>query len=128
MNKLDLFKYRNNIASYVKSFHTKRNVVNLNIHNSVQHEMIKARICYLLKAEGKEFFTEVPLQASARKECKADILVLDEGRIIEVMVSETLEQVQHKTLKYPKFLEIIAVTDWSDLVEGSYKLIRGKEV
>ena len=128
MNKLDLFKFRNQIASYVKSFHVKRNVINLNVHNSWQHELVKTRICYHLKKEGKHFITEVPLQSNMKKDCYADILVLDTAQIIEVMVSETLEQVKFKTRKYPKNLEILAVNDWSDYFEGRYEVIRIKEI
>ena len=127
VNKLELFKYRNQVASYVRGYHFRRNVVNLNVHNSWQHEMTKTRICYLLKAEGKEFITEVPL-LSKSKTYYADILVLDTAQVIEICVSETLEQVTHKTSKYPKMLEIIAIRDHTEYVNGTYKLIRNKEL
>lgn len=124
MNQEALMRYRNEIASYVKSFHIKRNVINLNVHNSPEHEMIKSRICYELKKENKHFFTEVPLRSRYKKEIYADILVLDTAQIIEVMVSETLEQVRYKTDKYPTKFTIIAVTDWEQVFNGSYTLIR----
>ena len=128
MNKLELWKFRNEVASQVKSFHIKRNVINLNTHNSWRHEEIKSRICYLLKQQDKHFYTEVPMMSNYGKNLYADILVLDDGMIIEIMVSETLEQVKHKTQKYPRYLDIIAVTDWSEYFEGKYTLIRGKEI
>lgn len=128
MNKLELLKYRNDVARQVKSFHIKRNVVNLNTHNSWQHEMIKSRICYLLKQQDKHFYTEVPMISNYGKNLYADILILDDGMIIEIMVSETLEEVKHKTEKYPRNLDIIAIRDWSEYFEGTYSLIRTKEI
>ena len=126
MNKLELFKYRNDVARQVRSFHIKRNVINLNVHNSWRHEEIKSRICYLLKQQNKHFYTEVPMLSNYGKDLYADILVLDDGVIIEVMVSETLEKVRYKTEKYPTNLEIVAVNDWEDYFNGSFKLIRRK--
>ncbi len=68
------------------------------------------------------------MQSNHGKNLYADILILDDGMIIEVMVSETLEQVKYKTQKYPRNLDIIAVTDWSEYFEGKYTLIRVKEI
>lgn len=128
VNKLDLFKYRNQIASYVKSYHIKHNAVNLNVHNSIEHERIKFEICYRLKSEGQHFITEAPMSGSANKKIIADLVILDTGQIVEILVSETLEQVKKKVEKYPRMLEIVAVTDSEQYFSGNYKLIREKEV
>ncbi len=127
MNTLELMTYRNHVASYVKSFHIKRNVINLNVHSSWEHELIKCRICYLLKSKGQHFFTEVPLR-SGKHNAQADILILDTAQIIEILVSETLQQVKKKIEHYPTFLEILAVEDSEAFFEGKEKLIREKVI
>ncbi len=128
MNKIDLLKYRNQVASYVRSFHIKRNVVNINAHNSIEHEKIKFEICYRLKSEGQHFFTEAPICGSGNKKGYADIVILDTGTIIEILVSETEEQVKKKVEKYPRMMEIVSVTDSEQYFSGNYKLIREKEI
>ncbi len=125
MNQENLHKYRNKIEiAVVKRLSIKRNVVNLNTHNSWQHEMIKTRICYELQKLGKHFITEAPLSFKGREGTKADILVLDDAQAIEVMVSETEQQLQYKSSKYPACLEVIGVRDWEDAFVGKYLLIK----
>ncbi len=126
MNQDQLNRYRNNIISYVKCYPVKRNIVNLNTHNSVEHEQIKFRICYELKKQNIHFVTEAKMHDG--KKGIADILILDKGEVIEICVSETLDEVKEKTEKYPKMVDIISVTDSEQYFEGTYKLIREKEV
>ncbi len=127
MNNLNKLKYRNQVASYVKSFHIKRNIVNLNVHNSWEHELIKCRICFELKKQDVHFVTEAPMESSKRK-CIADILVLDTAQAIEIRVSETLKELKEKTKKFPKILEIVSVTDHEQYFNGEYQVIREKEI
>ncbi len=119
--------FRNQVASQVKTYHCKRNVINLNTHNSWKHELIKCRICYLLKQQNMQFFTEVPLRRN-KHNAIADILVLDTAEVIEIMVSETLKALRKKTEKYPNCLEILGVKSADEYFEGKYKLIRAKEI
>ncbi|KKK75248.1 hypothetical protein LCGC14_2875620 [marine sediment metagenome] len=126
MNQDQLNRYRNNIISYVKCYPVKRNIVNLNTHNSVEHEQIKFRICYELKKQGIHFVTEAKMHDG--KKGIADILILDKGEVIEICVSETLDEVKEKVVKYPSMLEIVAVKDWNEYFSGNYKLIREKEM
>ena len=120
-------RYRNDIISYVKIYPVKRNVINLNTHNSVEHEMTKARICYELQKQGKHYVTEARMN-STKRNCIADILILDTAEIIEILVSETEDEVKEKVEKYPKGLDILSVTDWQDYFEGKHKVVREKEV
>ena len=66
MNQQDLARYRNDIISYVKIYPVKRNVINLNTHNSVEHEMIKSRICYELQKQVKHYVTEARMKSTKR--------------------------------------------------------------
>ena len=124
MNQQELQKQRNDASSFVKNYHTKRNVIYLNTHNSIQHELTKTRICYELQRQGKHFITEAKLDYG--KKGIADILILDTREIIEVMVSETRDQVEYKTKKYPTKYTIIAVNGWEDYFNGNYELIRSE--
>ena len=127
MNQLELQSYRNKIASLCISFHTKQNVVYFNTHNSVQHEMLKARLCFELQKTGVRYITEAPLNGR-KGEGKADILVLDTAEVIEILVSEKVNEVEHKTMKYPEELTILAVSNWEDYFNGSYTTIRSGRV
>ena len=53
-----------------------------------------------------------------------DILVLDTAQLLEIMVSEKLNQLEWKARKYPDFFEVIGVKDWKDYFEGNYILIK----
>ena len=127
MNQIDTMKFRNETASYVKSFHIKRDVVNLNAHNSKKHELIKAEICYELKKANKSFITEAPI-LTGKRTGKADILVLDTAEVIEIMVSESEDELRKKVQKYPSRLTILGVINAMDYFEDNYKTIRPGEL
>ncbi len=127
MNQQDLARYRNDIISYVKIYPVKRNVINLNTHNSWLHESIKCRVCYELQKQGKHYVTEARMN-STKRNCIADILILDTAEVIEILVSETQEEVKEKVIKYPKGLDILSVTDAEQYFNGNYKVVREKEV
>src|SRR3990167_2407302 len=77
MNHQELMKFRNDVMRFVEFNRRKRNCVNLNTHNSWQHEFLKCKICYDLQKCGKQYITEAPLSKNGIKTCQADILVLD---------------------------------------------------
>lgn len=125
MNKIDLMKFRNQIQSQVVTkFSVKRNVINLNTHNSWLHESIKCRIAYELQKLGKHYITEVDVKKINQRQNKIDILNLDDAQGIEVMVSETEDQLVRKVAKCPDCIEIVGVTKWEDLFNGRYKVIK----
>ena len=112
MNQADKMRYRNEIISYVKMYPVKRNIINLNTHNSVEHEMIKSRICFELKKQNVHFVTEAKMIADKNKGLGiADILILDTAQVIEILVSETEQEARVKVAKYPEGLEVVSVTD-----------------
>jgi len=125
MNILEKMKFRNDVARLIGRLSVKRNVVNFNAHNTVEHEMIKARICFELQKLGIHYITEAPFKkANSFQSGQADILVLDKCQVIEIMVSEKLSELEWKIRKFPKELEIIAVTSWQDYFSENYKVIK----
>ncbi len=127
MNQADKMRYRNEIISYVKMYPVKRNIINLNTHNSVEHEMIKSRICFELKKQNVHFVTEAKMIADKNKGLGiADILVLDTAQVIEILVSETEQEARVKVAKYPEILEVVSVTDAESYFNGNYKIIKSK--
>jgi hypothetical protein len=112
-------RFRNNIIVRFVSGMQKRGVVNISTANSLKHELTKTEICYKLKAVGKEYITEAKLQGGGR----TDILVLDDGMCIEILVSEKLNNVEWKCRKYPQGLQIVAVKSTQDYDEEKWKTI-----
>ncbi len=87
MNKKDLTIQRKNI---LKSYHITgcqnyvkrpKNAVYLSAANSWKHECLKAKICWELLKEKKQFITE---GVSNRSGLRHDIICLDDGVIFEV--------------------------------------------
>ena len=78
------------------------NCIRINVANSLEHEITKLRICYDLIKEGKEVFTEAIFDNGSR----ADILVLDDYKIIEVLCSEGEGACLEKSKKYPELFEL----------------------
>ena len=64
----------------------KKNVVFLSTANSLEHELAKTHVCYLLKKLGHEFVTEGECSINKVK-YRRDIVDLDSGIIYEVETS-----------------------------------------
>ena len=74
----------------------------MNTGNTKEHELKKCEVCYELQKQGKDFVTE----AVFNNGCRADILVLDDFKVIEILKSETEEMFWSKTNNYPNGLDI----------------------
>lgn len=83
----------------------QNNNFSVNVHSSLEHEKRKLEEFYRRKKLGHEVMTEVKTKNG---KCRFDLLDLSEGngKIIEVLHSETLEEAKKKVKKYPDFLEI----------------------
>ena len=79
-----------------------RNCIRINVNNSIEHELAKLRVCYELIKSGKEVFTEAIFVNGSR----ADILVLDDHKVIEVLYSESEESCLEKAGKYPVLFDL----------------------
>ena len=86
-----------------------RNCIRINVANSIEHELAKLRICYELIKSGKEVFTEAIFVNGSR----ADILVLDDHRVIEILNSEKEIDCLKKCESDPDLfmLEMVKVND-----------------
>ena len=123
MNQEQLGKLRNDVLRHcIRHLSYKRNVINLNTGNTVQHEQIKFRICYELQKQGIHYITEARMGNKAI----ADILVLDKSQIIEILVSESEDEVKYKVRKYPEGIEIVSVRSWEEYETGHYKIVKQK--
>jgi len=127
MNKQDLETFRNSVLrSIVNTLGVKRNVIIISLANSWQHEMVKARICYELQKQGMHYITEPRVFIKHRKEARPDILILDTAMAVEILVSETEDEVKYKTRNYPDTIQVVSVKAWSDLFDGTYQIIKQK--
>lgn len=105
MNKQELLRKRNDAMReirYSNKVGSHRNCIRINVNNSIEHELAKLRICYELIKGGKEVFTEAVFVNGSR----ADILVLDDFKIIEVLYSEGEDACLRKSRKYPALFEV----------------------
>ena len=112
MNKQELLRKRNDATREIRHSNkvsSHRNCIRINTSNSLEHEIAKLRICYDLIKSGKEVFTEAIFVNGSR----ADILVLDDFKIIEVLYSEDEDGCLEKAKKYPSLfeLEMVKVND-----------------
>jgi len=73
--------------------------------NTDEHELMKYLICRQLCKEGKQFITECYFKNLKR----ADIVCLDDLKVIEILGSETEKQCKEKIKSYPDEFEIIMV-------------------
>ncbi len=110
MNQLDLQTKRNNTARlFRQSSKIHRNFIKLNPSYSKAHEMKKVEICWQLLQEGKSFLTECEFENGKR----ADICVLDNAQVIEIMHSESNESIENKRKAYPLEIKIVRTVDIS---------------
>ena len=105
MNKQDLMRKRNDAMRTIRFTNktgSHRNCIRINVANSLEHEIAKLKICYKLIKNGKEVFTEAIFDNGSR----ADIVVLDDYKIIEVLCSESEDACLEKAKRYPALFEL----------------------
>jgi len=89
----------------------RRNVIYLNTHNSLEHELKKTEVCYFLKKQGIEFYTEAELIGAGR----ADIFVVDIPVAIEIVKTEPPESIIEKSRSYPcRIIPIKTTQPWDE--------------
>ena len=92
------------IRLYVNnSYRLDYNSIRINIHNDILHEIGKLKKAYELIKDGKRILTEVIFKNGTR----ADILVPEDFRVIEILHSESEKEVLEKIKSYPEGLEVI---------------------
>jgi len=98
----NLEKRRRECLRLVRDSNRKLNLLRFHSSESIEHINKKSEICKELEDSGKAFITEAIFKTGER----ADILVLDDFEIIEVVRSETEESLAKKNSLYPKGLKI----------------------
>ncbi len=100
MNKVEIMRHINDVKREYLDFNDGRhsNCIRFSQAESLEHLLKKAEVCYNLGAEGKTFITEAKFK---NNKGRADVFVLDDSRVIEICVSEEINDCKHKAGKYP---------------------------
>ncbi len=93
------------MSTFSKAYRLNRDCVKINAHNTLRHEKRKFEVCWWLKSQGKEFYTEVIFNNNRR----ADIVCPETLTIYEVLASETKEECLKKVRDYPGCFTIVFV-------------------
>ena len=96
---------RNNCLNLVRISNRKINEVRYSESESEDHIAMKRDICTQLILDGKQFITEAIFETGGR----ADILILDDFEVIEIVNTEKEESLINKSKRYPKGLKIKVV-------------------
>jgi len=92
----------NECLNLIRLGNRKINEIRVGNNESSLHRDRKIEICVDLLKQGKSFVTEAIFKDGGR----ADIFVLDDFRVIEVVNSESDESIENKKIKYPKGIRI----------------------
>ena len=88
---------RNECINLVRVSNRKINLIRFGDNEGKKHADMKQQVCELLQSQGKSFITEAIFKTGGR----ADILVLDDFRVIEILDSENIENLENKKKMYP---------------------------
>ena len=95
------------------SYNIKKNVVKINVGNTLFHELAKCKLVYEFVKQGKEVYTECIFKERGR----ADVFIPEDLRVIEVLHSEKEEEALKKVDKYPSTLDILFIST-KDILKG----------
>ncbi len=95
----------NECLNLVRLGNREKNKVRYSEGEGKKHIAIKEAICEKLEKDGHEYITEAIFRTGGR----ADILVLDEFKVIEVAVSESESSLNEKAKHYPKGIKMQVV-------------------
>lgn len=96
---------RNECLGLVRESNRKINVVRGSSSESKAHRDAKFNLCSKLINKGKHFVTEAIFKNGSR----ADILILDDFTVVEILCSETIKEARKKVESYPEGLDIMLV-------------------
>ena len=93
---------RNECLRLVRMSNRRVNKIRIGNNESLEHRAKREEVCAKLLKSGKCFVTEAIFVNGGR----ADILVLDDFRVIEILKSERIENIEIKKELYPKGLRV----------------------
>lgn len=111
MNYLKKQMLRNKLINQIRQSNrvgSHSGCIRLFKNNTKEHEMAKTEIAYILMNKGFEIWSETIFNNGSR----ADLISISpdsNGYIIEIMCSETLEELKEKIKKYPVDFEVIPI-------------------
>jgi len=114
MNKKKQQRINQALRLLDKSFNIKFNVVKINTHNSIYHELAKCKKVYELIDAGNTIITEAIFKNGSR----ADILCLNKFQVFEILHTEKEKEALIKTIKYPDELDIFYLSSMEVLGEN----------
>ncbi len=99
MGKMNIERNRNETRNLLdQAFSTKENCVRFGANETFEHAWAKFVLCWEAHLEEKHFVTEAIF---AKGSGRADILILDDNEVWEVLHSESVESLEEKMKKYP---------------------------
>jgi glutathionyl-hydroquinone reductase len=102
-------------------FNKDRDKIKINANNTIHHEIVKAVVCVILNKNNHRFYTEGVFKNKSR----ADIIDIDEQTIIEILNTETTEQLLKK--EYPLYIYPIKLdSEIKEAVDRVYELLKNK--
>lgn len=87
----------------------KRNAVFISTANSIEHEMLKVKVCYLLRKDGKQFLTEA-IENSTN--LRRDVICLDDNMAFEIELNSRRAE-RHKGQE-----NVVVIRSMEDLENG----------
>ena len=89
----------------VRVSNRKLNEIRTGANESYHHQLAKKSLCQYFLAVGKNFITEAIFEKGGR----ADIFLLDDLTVVELLCTESLENIEVKKKTYPTGLKFIAI-------------------
>ncbi len=87
-------------------YNLKPNVVKMSCANTMNHELAKAKLMYMLMKEGNQVYSEAIF---TNNQGRADLYIPSRLEVYEVLESETLKKFENKKSKYPKEVTIFGI-------------------
>jgi len=110
----------NKIKRLVEDNYLKKiNSLKIEKGNTIDHEMLKFLVCFILKNQDREFITEARLKTGGR----CDVLDLSRGVVIEILTTEKEANIEKKK-DYYSDLPIIPILSKDYLSLGLIDLLK----
>ena len=102
------------------SYNLKEGVVKISAANTLDHEMAKCKICWLLNSQRIKFFTEVIFK---NHKGRADIFCPQTQVAYEVLHTESIAKFNEVKIKnYPEMIEVIPLKS-KDILSKEFEMI-----
>jgi hypothetical protein len=90
------------------------NAIKVNVHNTIEHELAKAKVAYFLIKSKKDIVVEAIFRGGGR----ADIFVPETMQVYEILKSEKLGESELKKNYYPPEVDLLPLESTYVLSDG----------